>query len=393
MATPHVQLILDRATVPAPLQTALTRINARVSVRSMDKAFSTGISPSADVCVILPAGHEPPDVLARILSDASDQACATMVLSAEQVGDPGNVEQRLSPRSASRVSADELTGRIRALCDIRRPLQRMREQIDQLRLRDEQLIASARERDEQLRLASQIQMDLLPDRLLDCDPLNVETLYLPADHISGDIYDVARLDETRFSFSIADATGHGLPAALLTILIKRSFRGKEIVDGSYRIIDPDELLRRLNNELLNTSLSQCQFITGLHAIFDRTTRELRWARGGSPYPILLRPGEEPRQLRSSGGLIGAFDDQSFDTASHTLERGDTVLLFTDGLEALLLGRESSCCDGAILKSKWLDRVAIDGPEVALEQIRDRASRLRDTEWPRDDITVIALKMN
>jgi sigma-B regulation protein RsbU (phosphoserine phosphatase) len=315
-----------------------------------------------------------------------------MVLPPEEVGS-SRIQRRPGSAGNAPVSADELTGRIRALCDVRRPMQRMREQLDQLRRRDERLAASAREREEQLRLASQIQLDLLPEPIIDAHPLSVSTLYLPADHISGDIYDVARLDEDRYAFSIADATGHGIPAALLTILIKRSFRGKEIIDGSYRIIEPDELLARLNQELLSTGLTQCQFITALHAIFDTATREIRWARGGSPYPILLRPGDVPRQLRSAGGLIGALDGQSFEVASHQLEPGDTLLLYTDGLEALLLGREAICTDGAILDCGWLDQVRVDGPQVALQQIRDRASRLRQDEWPRDDISVIALTLN
>jgi sigma-B regulation protein RsbU (phosphoserine phosphatase) len=392
VGTPHVQLILDRTPVPASLQTALNRVNARVSVRSMSKAAATGISPSADVCVILPNSDESPDILDQILAEASDRACATMVLPAEGTN-AFDIQRRLNPNTSEGMTADELTGRIRALCEIRRPLQEMRDQLDLLRRRDEKLMASARERDEQLRLASQIQMDLLPEALVDAEPLCVSTLYLPADHISGDIYDVTRVDEDRFSFSIADATGHGVPAALLTILIKRSFRTKEIVNGSYRIIEPDELLSRLNEEMLCTSFSACQFITGLHGIFDRATHEFRWARGGSPYPILLRPGELPRQLRSEGGLIGAVKDQYFEVATQRLEPGDTLLLYTDGLEALLLGRESICSDGAILESSWLDQVAVDGPDAALASIREQAAGMADNEWPCDDISVVAIRMS
>ncbi len=391
VTTPHVQLILDADMVPPPLQAALNRVHARVSVRSLARALSAGIPSSVDVCVILPGAHECPDLLARILSEASEQACATLVLSRDEVG--SGVARPVNGPDRHTATADELTGRIKTLCEIRSPMRRLREQLDQLRRRDEQLIAAARERDEQLRLASQIQMDLLPEPLVDADPLSVSTLFLPADHVSGDIYDVARLDEDRFGFSIADATGHGLPAALLTILIKQSFRGKEITDGSYRIIEPDELLSRLNAELLHRTLSQCQFITALHAILDRTSRQVRWARGGSPYPVLLRPGELPRQLRSAGGLIGALPQQTFEVAGIELEPGDTLLLYTDGLEAFLLGRHASCAEGAILESPWLDRVAIDGPDAALDAIREQACRLSTREWPRDDITVIAIKLN
>ncbi len=273
-------------------------------------------------------------------------------------------------------------------------LKRMREEIQRLRERDAEMTGAAREREEQLRLAGQVQSDLLPGATFDASPLSVHTLYLPADHISGDIYDVQRLDEDHFSFSIGDASGHGLPAALLTFLIRNSFRGREMVHGSCRIIEPAELLRRLNEELLSTGLSHCQFITGLHAIFDRTSHQIRWARGGSPYPILLRPGERPRQIRSGGSLMGVLVDQTFETVTHQLEPGDTLLFYTDGLEALLLDRHLCCGESAILRSGWLEEIAVNGPEAALADIRER---IESGEYPAhgldDDITAMAIRMN
>jgi len=267
---------------------------------------------------------------------------------------------------------------------------RMQREIDRLREREAEMALGAREREEQLRLASQLQMDLLPAPLTNTDPLKVSTLFLPADHVSGDIYEIARLDENRFGFSIADATGHGLPAALLTILIKNSFRGKEIVNGSYRIIEPDELLGRLNQELTGNSFSHCQFITAVHAIYDRTTNRLRWSRGGAPYPILIRPGEKPRQIQSVGGLMGALNEQVFETVHHDLQPGDIMLFYTDGLENLLLGKQVCGSEGAILQSTWLDQIAEKGPEAALNEIRERVASLKPTDWPQDDITAIAI---
>jgi phosphoserine phosphatase RsbU/P len=386
VTTPHVQLILDDTTVPPPLQAALQRVNARVSVRSLRKALSSGVSETADLCVILPGATEQQDVLATILNHAADKACATMVMPAVT---PSS-DRAVAPSDG--WSTDELTGRIKALCEIRRPMREMRAELVRLRARDAALSRGAQQHDEQLRLAGQIQLDLLPEPIIEADPLSVSTLFLPADYVSGDIYDVSRLDEDHFSFSIADATGHGVPAALLTFLIKNSLRGKEIAADSYRILEPDEVLRRLNQELVSSDLSQCHFVTGLHAVFERPARRLRWARGGAPYPVLLRPGELPRQLRSAGGLVGAFENQKFEIATHTFEQGDTLLLYTDGLEALLLGRERSCGDGAILEVEWLKTLSIDGPDAALARLGELAADA-NSDWPKDDITAIALKLN
>lgn len=399
MNTPHVQVILDQNTVPGALRTALNRVKARVSLRSMEKALENGISPTADVCVILPQRRDTADVLDRILADASDRACATMVIPASeefraQTLPPDHAVRRLNPAGddTPNMNADELTGRIRALCEIRSPLRQMRNELTELRQRDAERQNGNRQLDEQLRLASEIQRDLLPGPLPDTGPLNIETLYIPADFVSGDIYDISRLDEDHLGMSLADATGHGLPAALLTIFIKNSFRGKEIIGETYRILQPNEILGRLNDEIMNTHLSQCQFITGLHAIFDRRNNRLRWARGGIPYPILIKPGQSPRRLLSAGTLIGAFDQPQFEVVEQTLETGDTLLLFTDGLEALLARHDPAFAIGNVEESMWVRRIVEDGVTEALEEIRRLADTTPDDQWQKDDITLLAVQM-
>lgn len=376
-------------------------MNARVSIRSLDKVLASGVSPSADLCVVLPAEDREPEALNRFFAEGSDSTCAALVLpSASCRNGPTGGNGRLCNKRevlAERrngdadLNADELAGRIKALCEIRHPLRKMREELRQLRQAHTQCFAPGI--DEQLRIAGQIQNDLLPQPTADTAPLSVTTLYLPADYVSGDTYDITRLDEHCFGFSLADATGHGLPAALLAILVKNSLRGKEIVDGSYRIIEPDELLSRLNRELLAAHLQHCHFVTALHAIFDRTAGEIRWARGGMPYPVLFRPGQKPHQIRSSGGLIGAVDEQSFEVVRHSLAPGDLLLFYTDGLEAILLDRPNTYGDEAILRTDWMRQLADEGPDACFEQIRLLAASREPTDWPHDDITAFALRMN
>jgi len=370
----------------------------------MDNALTNGISPTADVCVVLPASDRSPDSVDRFVAEASDQACASLVIPAEGVGVPMAMPtyrgsfpvHRLKPEFQVLphfMNADELTGRIKALCDIHHPMRKMRDELTRLRRDHGRRKPANPDLDEQLRLAGQIQNDLLPEPITDTAPLAISTLYLPAEFVSGDTYDISRLDEDRFGFSIADATGHGLPAALLAIMVKNSLRGKEIVNGSYRIIEPDELLIRLNEDLLTARLRQCHFITAMHAIFDRSTSQVRWARGGTPYPILIRPDVPPRQIRSAGGLLGAFDHQSFEVVSHDMRPGDLLLFYTDGLEALLLKRHATDGDDAILRTLWMEQLRIEGPDAALQEIQRLASENSPQSWPRDDITVLAIRMN
>jgi len=405
--TPHVQLILDDGLVPPALQTALNRLGARVSIRSLDKALASGVSPSADACVILPGSSGRPDLLDRLIADASERACGTLVIpgpagsrshtawgiSAEPADQMRSAcLGRIASGRAESMSADELTGRLKALCEIRHPLRRMREELMCLRQRDAELLSGARDLREQLQLAGQIQQELLPEPKWEIGPLSIATLYLPADFVSGDIYDVSRLDSDCVALAIVDATGHGLPAALLTIFARNALRGKEIIDEGYRIIEPDALLARLNRELYQTNLTQCQYITALHAIYDRRSRRIRWARGGLPYPILLRPGQPARQIRSEGALLGALEEQTFALAEHSFEPGDVLLLYTDGLEKVFLDRGGEHPTDGLLFSPWLDQLAEEGVEAALAAVRKRVLWLSARAWPRDDLSAIVLSM-
>ncbi len=246
------------------------------------------------------------------------------------------------------------------------------------------------ELEEQVRLAQQVLQDLLPASPPSIAGLKAHTYYAPAGKISGDFYDIYRLDESHVAIALADATGHGIPAALLSIFIKRSMSGKEVVSNGYRLLEPAEVLEGLNRDMVNMQLSQCQFLAALYAVYDERTRILRWARGGSPYPIFIRPGQPLRQIKTEGPLVGVIDDAHFETNQIQLEAGDAIVFHTDGVDDLLTGGPDRTHD-ALHETNWfsrLGRVELSHHIAALNTLRNAASpRTRDL----DDITLIALQ--
>lgn len=125
MAEPHVQLILDQNNVPPSLHKALNRLKARVSIRSLDKALNGGVSKSADVCLVLSDVNPPPDTLDRILHQSNERNCAMMVLTPGGVTTHRQTGSHIGQAQSAKKSpatTDELAGRIRALCEIRRPI-------------------------------------------------------------------------------------------------------------------------------------------------------------------------------------------------------------------------------------------------------------------------------
>jgi serine phosphatase RsbU (regulator of sigma subunit) len=189
------------------------------------------------------------------------------------------------------------------LASVEQQLDRVTRQLRDLEQRDNVLQRGVAKLNQQMARARQLQRDLLPRTLPDSDRLRITSLYEPAGELSGDIYDAVRLGDRQLSISISDATGHDMAAAMLSIYMKQSLRTRDsVADHAHHqgLEHPHELLSELNEKLVAADLSDCHFLTSIHAVFDEVDRNLLWARGGMPYPILIRRGASPQRIVSEG---------------------------------------------------------------------------------------------
>src|SRR5688572_8924311 len=136
-------------------------------------------------------------------------------------------EQATPPPAVTLAVTDSVASIEAAEAALRRQLDALGNELDVLRRRDAAHRFNIRRLDEELRLAARLQQDFLPKSLPQVGPVRFHTLFRPAGHVSGDIYDVMRLDETHVGFYIVDAVGHGMPAALLTMFLKNAMVTKE----------------------------------------------------------------------------------------------------------------------------------------------------------------------
>ena len=396
MAQPHIHVLLDEPVVPPAIAAALRQIDAGIRLSRLETELKSPSNTPADARLIVTnaPGDGGAERLRTLYQHCGRNPCATLVLTSTPVDSgPTSADSRLPIGFASGLSADELAGRLAAMCSFREPFNRLRDEVRELRERERVHNDGANHFDEQLRLASQIQRDLLPDPLPQIRGARLHTLYRPADHVSGDIYDVLRLDESHVGLSIADATGHGMPAALLTMFIKRTMRGKETYSGAYRLIPECEVLRVLNRELLEANLTQCHFVTALYATYSEDTRRLCWARGGAPYPILVRDGLPPQQVRSDGTLLGVLEEPDFQRVELALQPSDVVVFHTDGLDALLLERTRPNGYDDITETPWFKSLRRQTIANHLAEVRDRLQTPPPADWPVDDLTVLALEIS
>src|SRR5688572_8704751 len=245
------------------------------------------------------------------------------------IGDP----DAASPSGAPADPGQSVSSILRHMEAVQREMETLRAELTQLRRRDETLNYHLARIDEELRLAARLQQDFLPKQLPEVGRVRFHTLFRPAGYVSGDLYDVMRLDETRVGFYMADAVGHGVPAALLTMFIKQALITKEIMPNGYRLLPPAESLARLNQTLVDQNLAHATFATALYGVVDVETLEVTIARAGHPAPMVLRgDGKTIEPLQPDGGLLGVFPNETYDTATVRLGRGDPPLIYTDGIE-------------------------------------------------------------
>lgn len=291
--------------------------------------------------------------------------------------------------SSGESSEIESSGQIaQRLDDLQGELDSVRAELNVLRRRDETLNFYMHRLDEELRLAARIQQEFLPKTLPQIGDVYFHTLFRPAGYVSGDLYDVIRLDERHIAFYLADAVGHGMPAALLTMFLKHSLVTKDIVPGGYHLLAPSEAMRRLNEAFVRQALTHASFATALYGMIDVKTHQITVARAGHPMPLILRTNGTLERIECDGGLLGVFPDEVFTDATATLEPGDRLVLFTDGVEMGFGG--GAAPDDTAWRAELMQRGSLDGGALLLDLSRtlDAAAGSLD---PKDDLTVIVVE--
>jgi len=242
---------------------------------------------------------------------------------------------------------------------------------------------------EQLRLAGLVQHDFLPTQLPNCDEVEWATTVQPAEWVSGDIYDVVRIDEQHIGFYVADAVGHAMPAALLTIFLKQALLMRETTENNYRIFPPAEVMKNLNERMSGQKLSGYQFATCCYCLLNTKTLQLTYARAGHPYPILIRHQEQPQQLETRGSLLGVFKQAEYTQQTIQLQPGDKLLLYSDGAEPFIGNFDD-------LTGFGFSEEFCEVKDLSVVEMMDRLNTIAHNQKIEpsevDDITMVALEI-
>jgi phosphoserine phosphatase RsbU/P len=200
-----------------------------------------------------------------------------------------------------------------------------------------------------------------------------------AEHLGGDAFELAALDEGRLGVAIADVCGKGTPAALLMASAHATLR--DLMTSA-----PREVCRRLD-QALSARLAPDRFVSLVHAVLDRSRATLTYANAGHPPPLLLRSDGTVHRLDQGGPVLGMIEDADYQEGELPLRPGDRLVLYTDGvIEAE--GRMGE------LGEKRL-RAALRGMRGlaaadAARAVLDRAVEFADGGPLQDDATVVVV---
>jgi hypothetical protein len=245
------------------------------------------------------------------------------------------------------------------------------------------LILSALRRavDRENRLAREIQQGLLPKAVPDVKGYEIAGAWLPARSVSGDYYDVMRLDDHSVALCIGDAAGHGIPAALLMSNLQAAVRMLAPAK-----LPPRDLCTKLNEFVLGNTTPD-KFITFFYGLLDLTKRELVYTNAGHRRPIVLRRGGTMVQLAEGGLPLGLQPDGRYNQGKIQLEGGDFLLICTDGaLETRNLKNEEF---GEERFLKLLKENHLSGASTACDRILMAVSEFSKGNH-QDDLTLLAL---
>ena len=202
--------------------------------------------------------------------------------------------------------------------------------------REDQLVVIEKELD----LAKKIQLALLPAEFPASTPFRVEVRYIPATSVAGDLYDFLVADNDKAGLFIADVSGHGVPAALISTMVKLAATSQ-----SKQAEDPARVLSSLNTVLCGNT--RTQFVTAAYVYLDASRDELYYSAAGHP-PMLHLRGGEATPIEENGLILALFPSATYSTATHSLLRGDRIVLYTDGIvearsaEGVEFGQERLC---------------------------------------------------
>ncbi len=376
-----------RAAFAASAGATSRRVNiTRAAAASLEEA---GIA-SLDAVVLVADRPDIATPINQFSASLADHGVATIVLAT------GDAAASLVPRLGGllTVIADEdprrLLGILEGVLTRQGEVRRLEAELAIARRGHGGLADEMERLNEELQLAATMQRELLPSAMPDRLGVRIRGLWRPATYVSGDVYAVHELDEDRIGILMADWFGHGVPAALITMSLSRSFAIHALAGRSPR--PPHEVLARLNQDMTRSRTATTRFATAIYAIIDCRRREMEIASAGHPPALLYGPDGFEQEVEGDGPLLGVFEDAEFVSSRVPIPADATLLLYTDGFEQAFVDDAAGIRRGdAEGYKRVFSRLApLRDPEQMVAALEEQLDAAAGSLHQADDLTLLCV---
>ncbi|MCX7746026.1 MAG: SpoIIE family protein phosphatase [Clostridia bacterium] len=235
-----------------------------------------------------------------------------------------------------------------------------------------------------LSIARKLQCSLLPKGLPE-DKLKFSFIYKPCEELGGDFLDIFRIDDTHVGIYIADVSGHGVPASMMTVFLRSTINKK--------VLSPSKALGELYREFNRSTFDQDLYITVFYAIIDVQNKTITFSNAGhNVCPVIL--GQEGFKLLNSPGIpiSNWLESPDYSDSVVSLGTGDRIFLCTDGIIEMRNTANEQFGEDRLLEILLSDK---SGPSGTLNKIIDVACEfagIKSTYDVPDDITMALLEI-
>ncbi|MGZ5503453.1 MAG: PP2C family protein-serine/threonine phosphatase [Chthoniobacterales bacterium] len=324
-------------------------------------------------------GLDGAEVLKRLRADKDAEAALLPVIMLTGHGGENSEVLCLEAGANDFVTKPIKEAVLRARIETQLRLRSMREQLQQ---QNDKLEEWRTTTEQDLEAARLTQQSLIPQKPPRLEGWDVAAIYRPVIQVGGDIYGWLRMSDGRTLFWIADATGHGASAALLTTLAKLLFH-HGIVEHTH----PAEIMRAVNDDF-RSIFGARNFMTAMCAALDPASGRVTVVGAGHPPLLVSRRSGANESIASSAPPLGLAEDRQFSESKVELARGDSFFLYTDGLHGSDHGSARHVTPQRLAEMLQPNE---SNAATLLERVIQRAMEGNGAKPPPDDIAAILVK--
>jgi len=235
----------------------------------------------------------------------------------------------------------------------------------------------------ELNHAAQVQREILPKEAPHIPGYDISGASYPAEEVGGDYFDFIPIDDNRVAVCLGDASGHGLPAALLIANLQAAVRAQTMND-----LPVGDLITHANHLIYENTDSET-FVTFFCGVLDIGAQEFRFSNAGHEYPILFSSGTSPKRLAIGGTPLGVLDDFQYGEDITRIEKGDLIIMYSDGITEAFDVDDNEFGEEKLIE--FVERHRDDTSLALINRIMGAVKEHAGSEPQADDRTLVVIK--